>query len=224
VLMDMQMPVMDGLTATAAIRRIARLQALPIVAMTANAMAEHRRSCLEAGMNDFLSKPINPDSLWIMLLKWIRPSGLSPVKQRALAWPVIHGVPTDIPEGIKGLDARTGLVRMMGKKPLFVAMLRKFVAGQKGTVRNIRDALDAGDHAAAQLAAHTLKGVSATIGATEVPGHADAVERAIIERQSRRKIDLALQQLDGPMSELTGALEAWLASAPPAVDKAVAEN
>jgi two-component system sensor histidine kinase/response regulator len=224
VLMDMQMPVMDGLTATAAIRRIARLQALPIVAMTANAMAEHRRSCMEAGMNDFLSKPINPDSLWSMLLKWIRPSGLSPIKQKMLPMPAVHGTPTDVPEGIKGLDARTGLRRMMGKKPLFVAMLRKFVAGQKSTVRTIRDAIVAGDHAAAQLAAHTLKGVSATIGATEIPGHADAVERALIERQPRKKIDLALEQLDGPMSELTSSLETWLASAAPADDKVISNK
>jgi two-component system, sensor histidine kinase and response regulator len=223
VLMDMQMPVMDGLTATAAIRGIARLQALPIVAMTANAMDEHRRSCIEAGMNDFLSKPINPDSLWSMLLKWIRPSGIPPVPRKAVPMPAVQGTWTDVPEGISGLDTRTGLRRMMGKKPLFVAMLRKFVAGQKSSVRNIRDALDANDHAAAQLVAHTLKGVSATIGATDVPGHADAVERAIADQQPRSKIELALDQLDPPLAALMGALEAWLVSAPPAATKPTLE-
>ena len=224
VLMDMQMPIMDGLTATAAIRRIARLQALPIVAMTANAMAEHRSSCLKAGMNDFLSKPINPDSLWSMLLKWIRPSSISPVPQRALQAPAIRGAQIDVPEGISGLDTRTGLRRMMGKKPLFVAMLRKFVAGQKACVRNIREALDAGDHATAQRAAHTLKGVSATIGATDVPDYADAVERAIAGQQPRNKIELLLDQLDPPLAALTSALETWLMSAPPAVNKPTLEG
>jgi CheY-like chemotaxis protein len=75
VLMDMQMPVMDGLTATAEMRRIERLRSLPIVAMTANAMQADKDACIAAGMNDHLAKPIEPDDLWKALLKWVRPRG-----------------------------------------------------------------------------------------------------------------------------------------------------
>jgi two-component system sensor histidine kinase/response regulator len=73
VLMDMQMPVMDGVEATVALRRMERFQHLPVVAMTANAMTQDRLTCLEAGMNDFLVKPIEPDQVWDVLLKWIKP-------------------------------------------------------------------------------------------------------------------------------------------------------
>ena len=70
VLMDMQMPVMDGLEATVAIRQLDGFETLPIVAMTANAMEQDRERCLAAGMNDFVSKPIDPEQLWRVLLQW----------------------------------------------------------------------------------------------------------------------------------------------------------
>ena len=209
VLMDMQMPVMDGLSATAAIRRIHRLEALPIVAMTANAMAEDRRDCLEAGMNDFLTKPINPDDLWNMLLKWI-PSRQSPLLKIAAVPVTTNGERTELPEGITGLDVRSGLSRMMGKKPLYLAMLQRYVAGQKNSLQNIKTALDAQDQPTAQRVAHTLKGVSGTIGATQIPDHAEAVERAIREGYPRAQIDLKLNELEAPLALLISDLEAWL--------------
>ena len=208
VLMDMQMPVMDGLSATAAIRRIHRLEALPIVAMTANAMAEDRRDCMEAGMNDFLSKPINPDDLWNMLLKWIPPRQ---PRLKLSATPVLtDSIRGELPEGINGLDVKTGLSRMMGKKPLYLAMLKRYVAGQKASAQGIKSALDAQDLPLAQRIAHTLKGVSGTVGATHIPDYADAVERTIREGCPRDQIDLALSQLEAPLASLMGDLEAWL--------------
>ncbi len=206
VLMDMQMPVMDGLGATAAIRRIPRLQTLPIVAMTANAMAEDRHKCLEVGMNDFMSKPIDPDDLWRMLLKWIRPRGAPPAQQARAA----PAGDTDLPLAITGLDVHTGLGRMMGKKPLYINMLRKYAAGQKACVRNIRDALDAQDQATAQRIAHTLKGVSGSIGANAIPALADAVELAIREQRPRAEIDRTLDGLEPSLAALVNELEAWL--------------
>jgi len=85
VLMDMQMPVMGGVCATREIRRLPRHRNLPIVAMTANAMTQDRQRCLEAGMNDFLSKPIEPDEMWAILLKWLKPGQSMEVAAEALS-------------------------------------------------------------------------------------------------------------------------------------------
>ena len=225
VLMDMQMPVMDGVTATRAIRQIPRLHNLPIVAMTANARAADRQSCLDAGMDDFLSKPIDPDALWAKLHQWLRPR--TPVLEPSLDFsfdllpdvllktatsPVIREA-NDLPHGIHGLDVTSGLSHMMGKKSLYLTMLRKYVAGQKDAVTVIRRALDLPDRSAAQRVAHTLKGVSATVGAFLVAGHADVIEIAIRHESNRADIDLAIDALSGPLAELMATLDTWLTEA-----------
>ncbi|MBC7608116.1 MAG: response regulator [Polaromonas sp.] len=219
VLMDMQMPVMDGLIATKAIRSIDQLKTLPIVAMTANAMEKDRRSCLDAGMNDFLTKPIDPDELWRILLKWLtnrqlQQTELQPAKptatSTATSTAALTATSTDLPENIHGLDAHTGLTRMMGKKPLYTSMLRKFVSGYKNSAQTIQSALTAQDLATAQRTAHTLKGVSATIGATEIPVYADAIEAALRDKRPQAEIDQAVSELQPPLATLMAALEAWL--------------
>lgn len=228
VLMDMQMPVMDGLSATTAIRCIPRFGELPIVAMTANARTEDRRACMESGMNDFLSKPIDPDSLWSMLLRWIKPRGAlvdiaitptaSPAVAAAAAAPAAatpaFAAGSDLPDAIAGLDVRLGLSRMMGKKNLYTTMLRKYAAGQKNCVQTIREAIHTGDWATAQRTAHTLKGVSGNIGATDIPAYAGALEHGTRERLPMAELETMLTALDGPLSTLLDDLEAWFATLP----------
>ena len=230
VLMDMQMPVMDGLDATTAIRSMTQLHTLPIVAMTANAMPQDRSDCLAAGMNDFLTKPIDPEELWRMLLKWIRPPESTPpaftlaaliaplLPAPLLPAPLLTAPPAipvsapsggDLPEGIAGLDVRTGLGRMMGKKTLYFAMLQKYVKGQKACVQHIRDAIGAQDKATAQRLAHTLKSVSGTVGATAIAGYAETIETAIREDHTAADVDLAIHALEAPLAALVRDLEAW---------------
>ena len=108
------------------------------------------------------------------------------------------------------MDVKPGLNRMMGKKPLYLTMLRKYLEGQNNCTMVIKNALAAGDMATAQRAAHTLKGVSGTIGATEIPHLADAVENAIRAEQPLEAVTQALTALDAPLTALMQALGDWL--------------
>jgi signal transduction histidine kinase/DNA-binding response OmpR family regulator/HPt (histidine-containing phosphotransfer) domain-containing protein len=204
VLMDMQMPVMDGVTATQEIRKEERFKDLPVVAMTANAMQGDRVRCLAAGMNDHVAKPIEPEDLWKALLKWIKP--LHPTSA-ADEIPPPAAKDADLPFGIEGLDIGNGLRRVLGKKSLYLAMLRKFVDGQKGVLPEIVQALDAPLWENAERLAHTLKGVSGNIGATRLHHLAESLEAAIKEHLPRQAVDARLEALKAPLAALIGQLE-----------------
>ncbi|MDB5892180.1 MAG: hypothetical protein JWP47_3011 [Polaromonas sp.] len=223
VLMDMQMPVMDGVTATREIRRLPGLVGMPIIAMTANAMQQDRIKCLQAGMNDFLTKPINPDDLRDMLLRWITPAAVAPMIELNFDGPDAASgakAATNLFDGVKGLDIETGMSRMSGKKALYVAMLRRFVAGQTHTPVQISAALSASDLATAVRLAHTLKGVAGTLGAHEVQQAAAALEEALGDgKASAGDIALLLQTLQELLSELLATLAKCLANEPLPVPK-----
>jgi two-component system sensor histidine kinase/response regulator len=219
VFMDMQMPVMDGVTAAREVRKQDRLEHLPIVAMTANAMEPDRRKCMEAGMNDFLVKPIDPQDMWTILGRWVRPRGaalgaiLKATPAQAQPTAAIQGsapVYDGLPHGITGLDTTLGLSRMMGKKPLYIAMLRRYAVGQQDVVRDIRKALAAGDAATAERLAHTTKAVSGNVGATLVQERATAVEAALRQGQGARDVAPLVAELEARMCELLAALNARL--------------
>ncbi|MBG9389515.1 response regulator [Caenimonas aquaedulcis] len=226
VFMDMQMPVMDGVTATVAIRRIERLSALPVVAMTANAMEQDRRKCRDAGMNDFVVKPIDPEELTAVLLRWARPGRARPGASTPVARPAAsspRAADNDLPDGIAGLDTRAGLSRMLGKKPLYIAMLHRYLAGQAPLVRDLRQALATGDFPTAERLAHTAKAVAGTIGATTVQDRAAALESALHDRRAAGEIEALLAQLEAPLQELLGGLRAFLVRDPAAArEEAVA--
>ncbi|HVR53279.1 MAG TPA: response regulator, partial [Pseudorhodoferax sp.] len=177
VLMDMQMPVMDGVTATQALRQDPRHAAMPILAMTANARAADRERCLAAGMQDFIAKPIEPEAMWQALARWVTPREAAPAEPAPLpgiaasAAPIPATAPSpaaappalDLP-AIAGLDTAAGLRRVLGKVPLYRQLLSKFMAGQAGTPQAIAQALQHGDAATAERLAHTLKGVAGNLG------------------------------------------------------------
>jgi len=175
VLMDVQMPVMDGLAATREIRKLSLRASLPIIAMTANAMKEDRDRCLEAGMNDYITKPIDPEVLCDVVSKYYsrEKSGPQPSAPPELSSGDFA------PPKISGLDAEASLKRVMGNKSLYLDLLNRFSEGQRECARRIRDALDRGDRSLAERLAHTLKGVSGNIDAAEVHDAAEELERAI---------------------------------------------
>lgn len=206
VLMDMHMPVMDGVTATVEIRKLERCGHIPIVAMTANAMLADKERCLAAGMADFVTKPIEPDDLWATLIKWIKPR-----RAEAPAAPQAASAPqADIPQDVAGLDTALGLRRVLGKTGLYLNMLRKFAAGQKNVPDLIGQALDADDWATAERLAHTLKGVAGNIGAGELQAEAGKLEAALKGRRSRETVDDLLAIPAALLGELIVELEAKL--------------
>jgi CheY-like chemotaxis protein len=178
VFMDLQMPEMDGFTATRLLRAEPKLQVLPIIAMTAHALVEERRRCLEAGMNDHVSKPINPDALFATLTRWVRPRQ-APTAGTA-ARPAKPADETILPE-IEGIDVAGGLKRVAGNKRLYRDLLVQFAAKQGDADSQILAAIESGDHKKAERIAHTLKGVAGNIGLRQVFPAAEKLERAIRE-------------------------------------------
>jgi len=207
VLMDMQMPIMDGVTATQEIRKLLGFEALPIIAMTANAMEGDRQRCLAAGMNDYVAKPIEPDDLWRALLAQVKSRGHSTA---AVPLQLQASLGSEIPAGIVGLDVDTGMRRVLGKKSLYLSMLRKFVAGQKLAVADIRSAFAQGDLRAAERIAHTTKSVAANIGASKLQTLAAEVETAMKLWQSRDRVEALFDALDVPLRDMVVALETAL--------------
>jgi two-component system, sensor histidine kinase and response regulator len=208
VFMDMQMPVMDGLAATRRMRATASLARLPIVAMTANAMEVDRQRCLEAGMNDVVVKPIDPEELWSALLRWM-PQADARVARQPDVVPASTAA-AGLPQGVPGLDTALGLQRMSGKRKLYLAMLRRYVDGHRNVCAKVQDALAIGDIPTAERLAHTAKGVSGTIGATGIEVLAAALERSLKEYHPPIDVQQRLRDLEGPLADLVTALEVQL--------------
>src|SRR5262249_6757802 len=153
VFMDLQMPEMDGITATKLLRSDPRLKQIPILAMTAHALVEERQRCIEAGMNDHVSKPIDPDALFSTLLKWAKPRpkpasepvGASPSQMVSAQ----TGGESVLPQ-IAGVNVADGLKRVAGNRNLYVKLLSQFVSQQAGAATQIAAALDAGDRKLAE--------------------------------------------------------------------------
>jgi two-component system sensor histidine kinase/response regulator len=183
VLMDMQMPVMDGVTAANRLRA-AYGAGMPIVAMTANAMQADRDRCLQAGMNAFVTKPIKPDALWQVLLNWIQPRaglGRSAAAHRAVMAEETQSdqVLLEALAKVSGLDVQAGLSSSLGNAQFYASMLRKFLEGQADAIGRVRQCLEVGDDAGAERVAHTLKGVSASLGAHRLAHIEDGLERCL---------------------------------------------
>ena len=180
VLMDVQMPVMDGLTAAREIRKEDKYKELPIIAMTASAMTQDRENTLEAGMNDHVSKPIDVTDLFSSLAKWIRVrpglGGAVPAPAKKEKTPTEIAIPA-----ISGIDTELGVRRVGGNKKLYMELLEKFRRDYADALDQIDQAFKQGDRETAQRLAHTVKGVSGNIGAVDIQSAAAEVESAFKE-------------------------------------------
>ncbi len=195
ILMDIQMPVMDGVSATIQLRLLPEYAALPVVAMTANVLDADRERCLQAGMNDFISKPIEPEVLWQTLLKWI------PARELPVQPPAKPTVTAFDPE-IEGIESGPALRRMLGNTTLYFSALRKFCAMQENIITSTREALDCGDRITARRHIHTLKGVGASIGANGLAADAGVLEQCLTEDCSRAEINVRLSTIEAALAQL----------------------
>jgi two-component system sensor histidine kinase/response regulator len=210
VLMDMQMPVMDGVAATCAIRSNPRFVSLPIIAMTANAMESDREICLKAGMNDHVAKPIDPDRLFATLKRWItvRPPALSHDAPAGDAGKGFSEILPPVPE-IEGVEIADGLNRVAGNQRLYRQLLVKFAVRYADADEQISSLLQIGDRNGAERIAHTVKGVAANLGIKQVRFAAERLEKAI--RESDEGVPTVLQDFTSALRPQIESIERALA-------------
>ena len=216
VLMDANMPVMDGYEATRVIRSDLRLKDLPVIAMTAHAMAGDREKSLEAGMNDHVTKPIDPEQFLATLVKWIQPG-----KERVAAWqPDVtaecpgpaQATPAgeDLPESLPGFDLAAGLKRLQRNRRLYRKLLLDFAANYSGVGGEIRQALDAKEMERVHGLVHGLKGMAGNLAATDL--HSAAVEMETLVKRGEQKKAPPRKKLNQRFAELENALSQALES------------
>jgi CheY-like chemotaxis protein/HPt (histidine-containing phosphotransfer) domain-containing protein len=206
VLMDVQMPVMDGITATREIRKHPELAKLPIIAMTANVMVSDIEKYVAAGMTDHISKPIDPESLLSELAKWIvpaRPSSISSAPKAKEREALANN--SELPN-IPGLNVSDSLRRMGGNIKIFYRMLEQFGLDQKNVAAEIRSALANGDRNKAERLAHTLKGLSGTIGSELLQSKSKELEDSIKNNRDA-EIETHLVKVESTLAELLAGID-----------------
>jgi CheY-like chemotaxis protein len=218
VLMDVQMPEMDGYQATAKLRSDARFAALPIIAMTAHATLEERQRCLAVGMNDHISKPIDPSNLFETVGRFYKPQNPSlfnvsaPVEEHTL--PDRLQSATHL-SSIEGLDTNDGLARVAGNETLYLKLLQQFVEQQGPVPAQVAAALSNGDSVLAERLAHTLKGVAGNIGASQVQSAAATLEKLICAKAGVGEIESARHQATAALAPLIARLQEILKAPTP---------
>jgi len=206
VLMDIQMPVMDGYTATRKIREQPVYESLPILAMTANVMSEDRQRVLDAGMNDHISKPVVPNDLFTTLIKWITPA------ERAV--PPRHNETNNfdssvhLPSHIEGIDLPKALLNVGGNRKLLKKLLVDFWTDHHGDIAVMQREFGQGNYAVVQRMAHTLKGVGGSIAANSLQSSAAVLEASLREGQTSTAL-LQIQALDKVLEPLMQHLQDW---------------
>lgn len=184
VLMDCQMPVMDGYIATQKIRQQQRFKTLPVIAMTANTMTGDKAKVLAAGMNDHISKPIDIEQMFNTMAQWIVPA--HPISE-PLENQLLNQQEVFIPQ-LSGIELKIGLANVQGNTQLYHKLLIRFRDSQDDFATQFRLAQVSDDNQDAKRLAHTLKGLAASIGAKEVESSAKELEQVYAKNVSNGKI------------------------------------
>ena len=208
VLMDIQMPTMDGYATTQALRRQQRWVDLPVIAMTANAKPEDRRRCLAVGMNDYIVKPIDIKLMFEVLQRWIRPERSESL--RAASHPSAESSRLPL-AGVKGLDVNDGLARFQNDRTSYHRMLLRFRDSAADFAERFTVAWKRPDRDEAVRLVHDLQGVAGNIGAKELHTAAISLERACREGAAETVVQARLHEVEMLLSALSKALQfsAW---------------
>ncbi|NMA65768.1 MAG: response regulator [Clostridiaceae bacterium] len=164
ILMDIQMPVMDGYDATRAIRKDLAYSELPIIAMTTNATPSNHEKCLEVGMNDFVSKPIDTKGLLKKIKQWTTLN----INNKTWAIEEKSNLKEEAFPALEGIDVESALSRLGGNQKLYRKLLTKFYLIHKYDIAEIKKAVDQDDYKTAEIITHTLKGAAGNLGAKAV--------------------------------------------------------
>ena len=203
VLMDIQMPVMDGVSATREIRKNPQFSKLPIIALTANVMVSEQNEFLSAGMNDHIGKPIDPDQLIAKLVKWVRPT------RTTASTPVGQTFQNSAPEPLPDLPVvkvAESVRRIGGSVTLYFSLLDKFRVNQRNFATSFREALAADDRSTAERLAHTLRGIAGTLGAETLQDLAKLLESSIKKEESG-EVDSLLARVDKELATFIASID-----------------
>ena len=211
VLMDVQMPEMNGIEATVAIRGVTGWERIPIVALTANAFAEDRRACTEAGMNDVITKPVEPERLYATLEHWlsraVARSGAGPAGSSTDDSP---GVVLDRLRAMPGMDIDRGLSSLRGNSAKYFQLAWKFTVSTAENLTRCSDLIEIGDQDAVLILVHGIKGAASTLGFTAISESAAGFESLLREPQwlaaNQPQAQERLGELSRSVSVLEGAL------------------
>ncbi len=219
VLMDLQMPVMDGLEATRQIRALPGLASLPVIALSANSSPDDRQQAELSGMNDFLSKPIDAEQLLLTLSKWLPRQ--KEAKMNSLDKPTGTTAQPELPDSLPGIELAEAARRIGGRYALLVELLQEFVVEQAQVTQQISTMWQEGRHEDAVRAAHSLKGLAANFGCNELSSAAWELEEALKQRIDPTAllvtVEQALQQVTESVSRIPGVKSAPAEPSPQAV-------
>ncbi len=212
VLMDMQMPRLDGVEAARQICAIPGRPRTRIIAMTANAFSEDRARCLAAGMVDFITKPVDPQMLYAVLLKWLRePAALAGEPQDVHTAPATRRpyASTDLQALAAGtlVDVAYALSNLGGKEALLLRLLKHFVLAHGNAIDTLKQHLDEGDRVSARRVAHSLKGSAATLGMRTLRESAARLEASLLADGGSSELDGLLADLDQRLRDVITTLQ-----------------